>query len=87
MMRQKAFDYSFMACGLVIQILTFIIAYTHPVAGTDGVSWLSLVSGCLGVCSVCLCAQGSIWTYIFGFGQVTTSCLHYIVCDSCNIRP
>ena len=72
MMRQKAFDYSFMACGLVVQILTFIIAYTHPVAGTDGVSWLSLVSGCLGVCSVCLCAQGSIWTYIFGFGQVTT---------------
>ena len=35
-------------------------------------TWLSLVSGCFGVCSVCLASQGNIFTYLFGFAQVGT---------------
>jgi len=35
-------------------------------------SWLSLISGCLGICSVCLTAQGNILTFLFGFAQVGT---------------
>lgn len=35
-------------------------------------TWLSLLSGCMGVCSVCLASQGNIWTFAFGFGQVLT---------------
>jgi len=65
------FDWSFLALGLVIQLVTFFLANTLSMEGT-GAGLLSLISGCLGVCSVCLCAQGSIWTYIFGFGQVIT---------------
>ena len=33
-------------------------------------SWLSLVCGCLGVCTVVLSAQGNIWNFLFGFAQV-----------------
>lgn len=66
------FDWSFLALGLVIQIVTFYFANSLPFREGQGVGYLSLISGCLGVCSVCLCAQGSIWTYIFGFGQVLT---------------
>ena len=35
-------------------------------------TWLSLLSGCLGVCSVVLSAQGNILTFAFGFAQVVT---------------
>ena len=62
-MKGKAFVYYFIALGLVIQVVTFLITPA---------SWLSLVSGCLGICSVCLAAQGNILTYAFGFGQVIT---------------
>ncbi len=61
--RNKVFEWAFLATGLLIQIVTFGIA---------GGEWLSLVSGCLGVCSVCLCAQGRISTFVFGFAQVLT---------------
>lgn len=69
--KSKVFDYSFMACGLLIQIGTYLIAnHTAGLMSTTG--WLSLVSGCLGVCSVCLTSQGNIMTYAFGFAQVFT---------------
>ncbi len=58
------FDWSFMAVGLSVQVVTFLLM-PHD-------SWLSLLSGCLGVCSVCLTAQGNILTYFFGFAQVFT---------------
>lgn len=52
----------FMLAGLLIQVVTYCMM---PDAG-----WISLMCGCLGVCSVCLCAQGNILHYLFGFGQV-----------------
>jgi len=63
-MRNKVYDYSFLALGLVIQVVTFLFMPEH--------TWLSVVSGCLGVCSVCMAAQGNILTYVFGFAQVIT---------------
>lgn len=63
-MRKKHFDYCFLALGLLIQIVTFFLM-PHE-------SWLSLLSGMLGVCSVCMASQGNILTFAFGFGQVLT---------------
>ena len=63
-MRSKVFDYVFLGIGLVIQVVTFLLMPSG--------SWLSVVSGCLGVCSVCLTAQGNILTFLFGFAQVGT---------------
>lgn len=63
-MRSKLFDYSFLGLGLLIQVVTYLLM-PHD-------TWLSLVSGCLGVCSVCLASQGNIMTYAFGFAQVIT---------------
>ena len=73
MTKGKWFDYSFLAFGLLIQVVTFLI--TNSVSGLTSNSasgLISLLSGCLGVCSVCLAAQGSILTYVFGFAQVLT---------------
>jgi nicotinamide mononucleotide transporter len=64
----KWFDYSFLAFGLLIQVVTYFISLSTGVP----VSLVSLVSGCLGVCSVCLLAQGNIWTFFLGFAQVGT---------------
>ena len=64
----KWFDYSFLALGLLIQVVTYFISLSAGVP----VSLVSLVSGCLGVCSVCLLAQGNIWTFFLGFAQVGT---------------
>ena len=72
-MNRKVFDYSFLALGLLIQVVTFLV--TNSVSGLtsdSGSGLISLLSGCLGVCSVCLAAQGNILTYVFGFGQVIT---------------
>lgn len=69
--KSKVFDYAFIACGLLIQIITFLIA-NHAGASMSEIGWLSLVSGCLGVCSVCLSSQGNILTFVFGFAQVFT---------------
>lgn len=63
-MRNKIFDYSFLGLGLLIQIVTYCLM-PHD-------TWLSLLSGCLGVCSVCLASQGNILTFAFGFAQVVT---------------
>lgn len=62
--RKGIADISFLAIGLLIQVVTYFLM-SHD-------SWLSLVSGCLGVCSVCMAAQRKIVTYLFGFGQVLT---------------
>ena len=68
-MKNKVFDYSFLACGLLIQVVTFYISNSlHP----NSLTLLSLLSGCLGVCSVCLASQGNILTFAFGFAQVLT---------------
>ena len=74
-MGKKWFDYSFLAVGLLIQIATYIIATTHQLPITDdpsSITIISLISGLLGVCSVCLTAQGNIWMYVFGFAQIGT---------------
>ena len=60
-----------MACGLLIQVVTFFIANNFSFFDSQ-LSVISLISGCLGVCAVCLTSQGSIWTYLFGFSQVFT---------------
>lgn len=64
MTNRKWFDYSFLALGLLIQVVTYFLM-PHD-------TWLSLLSSCLGVCSVCLASQGNILTYAFGFAQVGT---------------
>ena len=66
----KIFDYSFLVCGLLIQVVTFTITNLSPL--TSHLSPLSLISGLLGICSVVLTAQGNIWFFAFGFGQVLT---------------
>lgn len=63
-MRSKLFDYSFIGVGLLIQVVTYCL--------NPQLSAISLISGCLGVCSVCLASQGNIFTYLFGFAQVGT---------------
>lgn len=57
------FLWSFLIIGLAVQIVTYIISPQ---------SVISLVSGMFGICSVVLCSQGRILTYIFGFGQIIT---------------
>ena len=71
MQRNKVFDYSFLALGLLIQVVTFTIT-NHLLPPPSSLSPISLISGLLGICSVCLCAQGNILTYVFGFAQVLT---------------
>jgi len=57
------FLWSFLIVGLAVQIVTYIISPQ---------SVISLISGMFGICSVVLCSQGRILTYIFGFGQIIT---------------
>ena len=70
-MKRRVFDYSFLAIGLLVQVITFWIANRY-LTTTNHQPWLSLLSGCLGICSVCLASQGNILTYAFGFAQVGT---------------
>ena len=78
MKRSKLFDYSFLTLGLLIQVVTYYIWHSaFSILSPQGarlfqLSVLSLISGCLGVCSVVLTAQGNILFYLFGFGQVIT---------------
>ncbi len=62
-MLSKRFDILFLISGLIVQVLVYWLAPTHP---------LSLISGLLGITSVILCSQGNIWTFAFGFGQILT---------------
>lgn len=69
MVNSKWFGYSFLAFGLLIQVVTYLISNSlNPYS----LIHLSLISGCLGVFSVVLTAQGNIWMYLFGFAQVIT---------------
>lgn len=61
--KDKMYLYGMLTTGIAVQIITFAIAPDNP--------W-SLVSGILGICSVVLCSQGNIWTFLFGFGQIIT---------------
>ena len=59
-----------MACGLLIQVVTYLVtlhSFTPSLLHS-----LSFISGCLGICSVCLSAQGNILNFVFGFAQVGT---------------
>lgn len=67
--KRRIFDYSFIALGLIVQVVTYYISISTLNAQ---LSTISLISGCLGVCSVCLASQGNILTYAFGFAQVFT---------------
>ena len=69
MNRNKYFDYGFMALGLLIQVVTYLITF-HLSPFTFHLSTFSFICGCLGVCSVCLTAQGKMAMYVFGFSQV-----------------
>ena len=69
MMSRRIFDYSFITLGLLVQVVTYFITIHHS---PFTLSPLSLISGCLGVCSVCLASQGNILTFLFGFAQVGT---------------
>ena len=57
------FLWSFLVVGLAVQIVTYFV---------NPQSVMSLLCGMLGICSVVLCSQGRILTYIFGFGQILT---------------
>ena len=62
-MTSRHFDTGFLISGLIVQVLVYWLAPTHP---------LSLISGLFGIISVILCSQGNIWTFAFGFGQILT---------------
>ena len=63
MTREKIIDSTFLATGLLVQVVVYALMPDNP--------W-SLVSGLLGMCSVILCSQGNILTFFFGFGQIIT---------------
>lgn len=71
MLNRKWFDYTFIALGLLVQVVTFVVANHWAEPGSQ-LSVLSLISGCFGVLSVCLASQGNILTFLFGFAQVGT---------------
>ena len=68
----KGFAYGFMALGLIVQIVTYFISCQFSIFNFQFSIFISLISGCLGVCSVCLTAQRNILTFVFGFAQVLT---------------
>ena len=59
----------FLTFGLLVQVVTYAITLR---LSPSSISLLSLISGCFGVCSVCLASQGNILTFFFGFAQVAT---------------
>ena len=61
MVNSKWFGYSFLAFGLLIGQIYLISNSLNPYS----LIYLSLISGCLGVFSVVLTAQGNIWMYSF----------------------
>lgn len=79
----KWFDYTFLSIGLLIQVVTFAIStfafspaealrLTSNIQHLTPIEIISLISGCLGICSVCLTAQGRLVSFAFGFAQVFT---------------
>lgn len=88
MRNTKWFDYTFLSIGLLIQVVTFAIStfaistfafspaealrLTSNIQHLTSIEIISLISGCLGICSVCLTAQGRLTAFAFGFAQVFT---------------
>ena len=70
MRNTKWFDYTFLSIGLLIQVVTFAIS--ADLIHLTPIDIISLISGCLGICSVCLTAQGRLTAFAFGFAQVFT---------------
>lgn len=62
------FDWSFLALGLVLQVVAIIYGY---MTGTPD-NALSIISAITGIISVVLCAQGKISFYFFGYIQLFT---------------
>lgn len=61
--RKNSFTILFLITGLSVQVAAYLWMPSNP--------W-ALVSGLLGICSVVLCSEGNILTFIFGFGQIIT---------------
>lgn len=64
------FTWLFLILGIIVQLGVYYVTPNTP---------LALISGLLGICSVVLSAQGSILTFVFGFGQVIT--YTYLCCN------
>lgn len=63
MKKSEIINWTILLLGLLVQIVVYALK-------PDNI-W-SLVSGLLGMCSVVLCSQGNILTFLFGFGQIAT---------------
>lgn len=75
-MQNKLFDYSFLALGLLTQVLAYFwnpLVLGMPVE----LHWLNLLSGLAGIMSVFLCSQGKMMFYAFGMLQIST---YAIIC-------
>lgn len=71
---KTAFDWSFLAVGLILQVIAIIFGYINGTPDSVGL----MISGLSGVVSVILCSQGKISFYLFGFIQLFT----YVFCFS-----
>ncbi|MCM1034462.1 MAG: nicotinamide riboside transporter PnuC [Paludibacter sp.] len=60
---RTAFDWCFLAVGILVQIVAYV---------WNPQSLLAFVSALAGICSVILCSQRKISTFLFGFLQVST---------------
>ncbi len=65
---RTAFDWCFLAAGLLLQVVVFCLSPSEPIV---------IVSGLAGIVNVVLSAQGKISSYFFGFIQVVT---YLIIC-------
>ena len=65
---RTAFDWGFLALGLLLQTLAIIYGY---MTGTPD-NLVSIISSITGVISVVLCAQGKISFYLFAYVQMFT---------------
>jgi len=59
----STFGKAFLALGLLVQVIAYLVAPSHPI---------SLISGMLGIVSVVLTSQGNIKTFFFGIAQIVT---------------
>ncbi len=57
--------------GIGLQMLVYMLDAEMFVRSL-WTAWMTVLSGLAGVCSVVLCAQGKILTFVFGFVQITT---------------
>lgn len=71
---QTAFDWAFLAVGLLLQVVAIVAGFISGTPDSVGL----IISGLAGVVSVVLCSQGKISFYIFGYVQLVT----YVLCFS-----